>query len=76
MNNPDTLPTMDCLGKIYCSQGKYAEAETILKQCIEKQRLLFGNTNPEVIRTKATLAEIYKMQGKFVEAMAIFKTIF
>ena len=35
-NDPETLTTMSNLAVVYCNQGKYNDAEALLKQCFDK----------------------------------------
>jgi len=74
MNHPDTHMTMDCLANTYSAQGKYAEAEKLFKQCLEKQRLLFGYNNPDTSRTISNLAATYRKQGKLSEIEALMRS--
>ena len=69
-NHPSTLSTAVLLAQSQTAQGKYVEAEMLLKDCLAKQttmRLSDAHT------TRTILASTYYKMGNFIEAAALHK---
>ena len=47
---------MNNLAAAYSSQGKYRDAEVLYKQCLDKRKVVLGETHPETLRTMNNLA--------------------
>ena len=50
-NHPDLLATINNLAGLYDSMGKYAEAEVLFKECLEKQRTVLDPNHPDLLTT-------------------------
>ena len=64
-NHPQTLNAMHNLAITYESQGKYYEAEVLLKQCLDRRKAVLGENHPETLSTMNNLADVYESQGKY-----------
>ena len=69
-NHPRLLETMLNLGVTYFLQGDYGNAETVIRQGLEKARAL-GNPRPEVYLL-ASLADIKRDMGEYSEALELY----
>ncbi|MCJ1393978.1 hypothetical protein MMC18_006855 [Xylographa bjoerkii] len=72
-----TLALRDDLGAVLTMQGKYEEAEQILRQTLEtRENVLFqGREDPDVIGTLHNLAGALNPHNRFAEAEAINREI-
>lgn len=64
---------MNNLATTYIDQGKYAEAEKLHKQCLQKFVSVLGSNHPDTLRTICSIGDSYIKQGKYDEAEAILK---
>jgi len=60
-------------GNTYRNQGKYSEAEVLLKRALAIKEQAFGKDNPNVAGTLNNLALVYSSQAKYGEAEGLFK---
>ena len=60
--------SVDWLGYLYKSQGRYEEAEPLCLQSLELRRSLLGETHPDVATSLNNLALLYGSQGRYEEA--------
>jgi len=61
------------LAALYSSQGRYTEAEPLLRQTLEIRRRVLGGTHPEVASSLANLAAVADAQGRFEEAEGLLR---
>ena len=47
---------MGNLANIYDSQGKYRDAEVLFKQCLDKMKVVLGDSHPDTLGTMSNLA--------------------
>lgn len=67
--HPYTLSSMGSLASTYYNQGKYAEAEELQVQAMEKKRRrLLGQEHPSTLISTASLVSTYRSQGRWKEA--------
>ena len=59
---------MTHLGRTLMEQGRFVEAEQLLKDGIEKKKTILGKDSEKTIQTMLTLIKIYLEQDKFKEA--------
>jgi tetratricopeptide (TPR) repeat protein len=50
-------------GLVYRAQGKYAEAERLLKRALAIREKTLGASHPDVAQTLTNLANVYRDQG-------------
>lgn len=55
------------------AQGKYAEAEPLLRQAINIDKIALGENHPDYASNLNNLAEVYKAQGKYDQAEPLYK---
>ena len=65
--------SLNNLAVLYRNQGKYAEAEPLLKWALDIQEKALGPDHPNVARSLNNLADIYSNQGKYAEAEPLYK---
>ena len=56
-------------------EGKYAEADRILKETLIMKEDKWGKTNSSTLKTKATMAESFQQQGRVEEALILFREV-
>ena len=72
----DSLGTKISLGAVLTKQGKYDEAETVLKDVLEKQRQRGqGEVNQDMLATMNNLAAVYHHQRRFSEAETLNRQV-
>jgi tetratricopeptide (TPR) repeat protein len=60
-------------GIVYRAQGKYKEAERLLKRALVIREKTLGANHPDVAQTLTNLANVYRDQGKYGDAEALHK---
>jgi tetratricopeptide (TPR) repeat protein len=68
----DIALALNNLATLYLDQGKYAEAEPLLKQVLELYREQWGIENSEAAACLNNLAEVYRRQRMYEEAEPLF----
>lgn len=64
------------LGNVLRARGRYAEAETLLREAVEaEKRLTRGQDGPLLARTMNRLALLYAAQGKYAAAEPILRDV-
>ena len=66
---------MTHLGRTLMEQGRYVEAETLLKEGIEKKQKILGKDSEKTIHTMLTLVGIYYRQNKYKQAEEVLQEI-
>lgn len=66
--NPETLASMDLLGKTLVKQGRFAEAETLQRATISARTRVLGPEHPDTLHSMILLARVLSSQGKHAEA--------
>jgi hypothetical protein len=56
------------LGKLLLARANYAEAEPLMREAMEKRRVVLGATHPYTIGSTAGLAQVFERQEHFAEA--------
>ena len=69
----DLAYSLNSLGYMYSSQGRYAEAEPLFKQALALRQELLGDRHPDIATSLNNLALLYKSQGRYEEADPLFK---
>ena len=67
-NHPNVASFLNNLADLYCSQGRYEEADPLYLQALELRRRLLGNNHPDVAYSLRSLADLYNSQGRYEEA--------
>ncbi|AKE64763.1 hypothetical protein MYAER_2419 [Microcystis aeruginosa NIES-2549] len=71
-NYPNITENLNNLAKLYQSQGRYEEAETLFLQALELRKQLLGDKHPDVSSSLNGLAKLYDSQGKYEEAEPLY----
>ncbi|MGR0480328.1 MAG: tetratricopeptide repeat protein [Candidatus Electronema sp. V4] len=61
------------LAVVYIDMGRYAEAESLLKDDLLIKEKALGKEHPKVATVLNNLAGLYKAQGKYAEAEPLYK---
>ena len=72
-NDPRLADTLNNLGLLYKTQGRYADAEPLYLRSLEIRKKALGPDHPDVGEGLNNLAALYHAQGRFGEAEPIFK---
>jgi len=70
--NPETLKTINLLGRTAFLQAKYPEAEGLNGQALKIQRRVLGPEHPQTLSSMHNLANVYSLQGKYAQAEALY----
>ena len=62
-NHHDFARNLNNLAGLYVSQGRYEEAEPLLKQALELFKSNLGENHPDIATSLNNLAELYQIQG-------------
>jgi tetratricopeptide (TPR) repeat protein len=54
-------------------QGRYAEAEPLIKRSLAIREKVLGSDHPDVARSLNNLADLYERQGRYAEAQPLFE---
>jgi tetratricopeptide (TPR) repeat protein len=61
------------LGEIAQKQGKYEEAEPLLRQALAIQRSVLGDAHPDLTDTLSNLARLYRSTGNYTQAESLYQ---
>jgi non-specific serine/threonine protein kinase/serine/threonine-protein kinase len=70
-----TLALMGNLGMLYFQQGRYAEAEPLLREELEGSRRLYGDKDRGTQGAMGNLAALYARQGRYAEAEVLLRDL-
>lgn len=70
---PILATTLNDLGEIYLAQGKYSEAEPVLKRALVIREKMDGQNDPDVAQTLQNLASVYLSRGNDYEAERLYR---
>jgi tetratricopeptide (TPR) repeat protein len=71
-HHPCIVNSKSNLGNSYCNQGRYQEADLLIKESLEINRQLFGNEHKDVATSLHGLADVYYFQEKYQEAESLY----
>ena len=63
--------SLGSLANLHSSQGRYSEAEPLLRQALEMRQRLLGNEHPLVATSLNNLAALYQSQGNLSRAVEL-----
>src|SRR5262245_47622540 len=69
----DRAKSLDMQALRYRDQGRYDEAEALLKQALAIRESALGPNHPDLSGRLSVLAEFYRTQGKYGEAEPLYK---
>jgi CHAT domain-containing protein len=72
-NDPSRFIRMSNLANFLGEQGRYAEAEPLLRRVLEHQERALGKDHPDTLGTVNDLAVLYQMQDRYAEAALHFQ---
>ena len=64
---------MSNLALLYSHQGRYSEAEPLIKEALDIGIISLGRIHPDVANTMSNLAALYSHQGRYSEAEPLIK---
>jgi serine/threonine-protein kinase len=64
---------LDYLGRLRVRQARFAEADTILREALERRRSALGEDHPSVGASLDALAEVLRRDSRLPEAEAMFR---
>ena len=67
-----TLQNMGSLASLYFEQGRYAEAETLRAELLQRRLRLLGDDHRDTWESKVRLAEAYRRQARYDEAESLY----
>ncbi|MFM7449309.1 MAG: tetratricopeptide repeat protein [Leptolyngbyaceae cyanobacterium] len=70
---PLLATSLNSLAQLYASQGRYEEAEPLLREALQLRRELLGERNPDVATSLNNLALLYNAQGRYEEAEPLYR---
>lgn len=69
----DVARTKGALGALYGDQGRYDEAEPMLRAAVDVYQRHFEDDHPQLVSVVYNLAVVYQQLGKFAEAEPMFE---
>ncbi|MHC4459738.1 MAG: tetratricopeptide repeat protein [Planctomycetota bacterium] len=60
------------MATVYQVQGRYAEAESLLKRSLQVREKVLGSDHPKVATSLNNLGALYDSQGKYAEAEPLY----
>ena len=73
--HPDTLASVNNLGALYRCEGKYADAEPLLKKALDGRSRVLGAEHPLTLLSMKELAVLRQSQRDYAGADALFTSI-
>jgi Tfp pilus assembly protein PilF len=73
LDSPGLGRSLNDLAMVYEGQGRYAEAEPLLKRALAIRETALGPDHPDVATSLNNLAMVYEGQGRHAEAEPLFK---
>jgi len=64
--------SLNGLGNLYKSQGRYSEAEPLHLQALDIRQSQLGHDHPDTASSLNNLAELYRSQGRYSEAEPLY----
>ncbi|MCP2728906.1 CHAT domain-containing tetratricopeptide repeat protein, partial [Limnofasciculus baicalensis] len=71
--HPHIAGSLNNLAALYQSQGRYAEAEPLLRQALAINQEILPEKHPLVANSLNNLAYLYESQGRYAEAEPLFR---
>jgi Tfp pilus assembly protein PilF len=71
--HPDTLSSVNNLGRVLSSQGKYEEAEAMHRRALEARERMLGGEHPDTLSSINNLGRVISSQGKYEEAESMHR---
>ena len=71
--NPYVATSLNNLAMLYQAQGRYADAEPLLKRSLAIREKALGPDHPDVAVSLHNLAELYRAQGRYADAELLYK---
>ncbi len=72
-NDNESSGAVTLLGRVLREQGKYAEAETLLRQALTSREKLYGEADERTIGNRFLLAKTLIPQGKYADAETVLR---
>ncbi len=73
-DQPEVLAEVQrTIGEVYYAQGRWDQAERILRAALEKYARLYGPDRPEIVESSNTLANVLARKGLLPEAEALLR---
>jgi tetratricopeptide (TPR) repeat protein len=69
---PELATSLDRLGRLYQTQGRYGEAEPLLKKALMLRCHLLDKEHPDIAASLNNLALLYQDQGRYTEAEPLY----
>jgi len=69
----DFAPTLSNLAYLYYLQGRYNQAELLLRQALDLMKHLMGEEHPAVATNLDNLATLYYSQGRYSETESLYQ---
>jgi tetratricopeptide (TPR) repeat protein len=71
--HPETLETLDTLGRVLGEKPDYTGAEVALRRAVEGRRLVLGPVHPETLQSLKYLGDILATLGRRGEATQLYR---
>jgi tetratricopeptide (TPR) repeat protein len=72
-DHPDAAASLRALAEPYRQQGRYAEAEPLLRSALAIEEKALGPNHPAVATSLSALASLYREQARYDEAEPLFR---
>jgi tetratricopeptide (TPR) repeat protein len=66
-NHPEVGTALNNLARLYRAQGRFAEAEPLIKRSLAVSEKALGPDHADVGRSLNNLADLYQAQGRFAD---------
>jgi tetratricopeptide (TPR) repeat protein len=75
-DSPELANVLERLSLLYYKQGRYLEAEPLLKKALVLRQGLLGSNDPDITISLNNLAGLYYAQGRYTEAELLYRQSF
>ena len=72
-DHPDTLTSLGNFSVLLINQDKFAEAEPICRETLDRRRRVLGENHPETLIANNVMGFVLARQDKFAEAESYWR---
>ena len=72
-DHPETLASMNSLGRLYQDCGRYTDAEALYREALAGRRRRLGPDHPDTLLSLNNLASFHKVRGRYDEAEPLYR---
>lgn len=72
-DHPDTMQSMNDLGRVLRMLGRFADAEPVYREALDRRRRVLGEAHADTLSSLNNYAGILERRGRFAEAQPLYQ---